>query len=259
MIKCTDSDKPEMLAYLKQNPSENCFFIGDVENFDFDEEFIDLWKPGENQPIDCMLMRFYGYYHITASNDKYYPEMAQIIKQDPEAEIINGIQANILKMEKLIPFVSSEKSYLAELRKDNFKKTNTEYLPERAVESDIDELFEFQKSIEEFGLDEKNRRSFGNEIRTNSGRTFFIRENGRIISSATITAENSCNGMIIGVATDKEYRKRGYAIACVSKICEEMTAAGKQVLLFYNNPAAGKLYKLVGFADIGYWMKGTLK
>jgi len=259
MIKCTNADKPQMLEYLKRNQSENCFLIGDVENFDLDEDFIDIWKPEGNGEIEALLMRYFNSYQISAISDDYSEEMAEIIKGDPEALSLGGLQTNVQKMETYIGFLSREKSSLAELRDETFTKSEILYNAQKAAPEDIDDLFEFQRSISEFSLDERNRKSFGNEIITNTGRTYFIKEKGRIISSATVTAENSCNGMIIGVATDEGFRRKGYARACVARLCEEMMSAGKRVLLFYNNPTAGKLYKDIGFRDINKWMMVKLK
>ena len=61
------------------------------------------------------------------------------------------------------------------------------------------------------------------------------------------------SAMIVGVATDKDYRNQGLASAVMSKLCEEVLNEGKELCLFYDNPSAGKIYKRIGFTDIGIW------
>lgn len=119
-------------------------------------------------------------------------------------------------------------------------------------------LFNFQYSIDEFELTESSRESFGQEVLNGSGRIYYIKDKGKIISTAALTAENSKNGIIIGVATDKEYRTKGLAKSCVGNLCKEMVLENKSVLLFYNNPDAGKLYKDLGFKDINRWLMGVI-
>lgn len=112
-------------------------------------------------------MRYYNYYHICSPDDNCLDEMAGIIKGDPEALTINGLQDSVEKLEKLIPFQKSRKYFLAELRAENLRKIEPVHIPQKATIDDI----------EEFNIDEQSRKSFGKEIKTGTGRTCFIREN----------------------------------------------------------------------------------
>ena len=58
--------------------------------------------------------------------------------------------------------------------------------------------------------------------------------------------------MIVGVGTLKEYRGRGYASWLVGKLCQDLLDDGKGfICLFYNNPAAGRIYHRIGFSEMG--------
>ena len=76
--------------------------------------------------------------------------------------------------------------------------------------------------------------------------------NGRMISTASTSAENSESAMVVGVATAKEFRGKGYASAVVSALCKDCFARGKKYLcLFYSNPVAGRIYNRIGFQELG--------
>ncbi len=59
--------------------------------------------------------------------------------------------------------------------------------------------------------------------------------------------------MIGGVFTPAPWRRRGYASAALTHLCARLLAQGKQPCLFYDNPAAGVIYRRLGFEDIGPW------
>jgi predicted GNAT family acetyltransferase len=86
------------------------------------------------------------------------------------------------------------------------------------------------------------------------GRRIVVTEDGgRIVSAALTTVETSSAAMIGGVFTPEPLRNRGYASAAMTQLCVELIAAGKQPCLFYDNPAAGAIYRRLGFEDIGPW------
>jgi predicted GNAT family acetyltransferase len=60
--------------------------------------------------------------------------------------------------------------------------------------------------------------------------------------------------MVVSVMTHPDYRRGGYATSCVSGLCEVLLSEGKSLCLFYDNPAAGNIYKKLGFEDIEKWI-----
>lgn len=266
MKKCDNSEKKELLSWLAARPAENCFFIGDMENFGLETEFLEIWRTPETGSPAALLMRYYRFYQITVGDPLEGGETAAALEAaarqislDSRAISVAGLEPAVRGLSEYLPLQDIRVTFLAELTGETFRDPGEGLPTEPAVVEDIDDLFEFQKSIVEFEMDERHRESFGNEIRTGTGRTWLIREGRRIVASATITAENSRNGMIIGVATAPDRRGRGYARTCVARLCREMAGAGKSVVLFYDNPEAGRLYKELGFRDINRWAMARLR
>ncbi len=220
MTVCANNEKERLLNFLDRRPSENCFPIGDIENFNLNENFIDVWILETDRRITSVLLRYYRYYVVYCENNNNIRDICLQIKKDKDCLTVVGIEDIIDKISGFLPMKEIKREYLAELNRNNFTELQTEYKPVKAVESDTDELFEFHKSIEEFKATEDNRESFGKEIISNTGRIYYCREKGKIVSSATLTAENSTNGMIIGVATAPEFRRKGYAKTCMNALCK---------------------------------------
>lgn len=84
-----------------------------------------------------------------------------------------------------------------------------------------------------------------------------VTSGNQMVSSAMTTAENSMSSMVIGVCTLEAYKKKGYATACMKRLCAELLREGKYLCLFYDNPEAGTIYKNLGFEDIGKWVMHT--
>ena len=259
MTICTDKHKKELLSYLKKQPAENCLFLGDIENFSLKDDFMDVWKFESAGKIAALLLRYYKFYLVAAENNNYAREMADIIAVDENALILSGVENTVRGLAEYYSFKKIKPTFLAELSKKTFTHFPSDLKPEKAAVADLNELFEFQKSIKEFALDERSRESFGNAVKTDTGRIYYIRQNGKIVSSAAITAENSINGTIIGVATDPAYRRKGYAKVCMSALCKGMIKSIKKVILFYDNPDAGKLYKQIGFTDVNKWAMADIR
>lgn len=76
---------------------------------------------------------------------------------------------------------------------------------------------------------------------------------GKVIVTASTTAENSMSAMVVAVATHPDYRGKGLAKHVVARLCGDLLAEGRSLCLFYDNPNAGLIYKKLGFKDVGFW------
>ena len=103
-------------------------------------------------------------------------------------------------------------------------------------------------------------RDADNLRRTLDGRKIVVTEDGgRIVSVTMTTVEMTVAAMIGGVFTPEPWRNRGYASAAMTRLCTELISESKQPCLFYDNPAAGAIYRRLGFEDIGPWNMALLE
>jgi predicted GNAT family acetyltransferase len=90
-------------------------------------------------------------------------------------------------------------------------------------------------------------------LKNKEGRAWVIEERGQIVAVAQSAAESERLAMIVGVCTHPAWRQRGYASACMARLCRALSAEGKIPCLFYDNPNAGRIYKRLGFEDFARW------
>lgn len=118
----------------------------------------------------------------------------------------------------------------------------------------IVELYlEIQEFARTYGEPEKAQRAL--EANFESGELVMgVFENGTLAAVAGTGGSNSRSAMVVGVATRPGFRKKGYATAVVKEVCRKSFEAGKEFLcLFYDNPEAGKIYRGIGFEEIGLY------
>ena len=122
---------------------------------------------------------------------------------------------------------------------------------------DAQAVIGLEVQIDEFadsfrGVDREEKVEECRENLTRGGHAFGVYDGDRLVALAETTAENSVSAMVVGVATLPGWRGRGFARACVHAAAAHSFAAGRRYLcLFYDNPAAGRIYHALGFADVG--------
>lgn len=256
--KLVNSDLQDVMELVGSKPAENLFIIGDIEVYGLESDIQDVWGQYEEGQLIAILLRFTSNY-IPFSESTYDVEgFAAIINANPNQIEISGLQhliapllplienRNIRKMVDTYYAKCTKLSY--EVNEERFKATH--YLQPDEYEENIDMLF----SIPEFATGTFSVEDRERAAKYKTGRTYIVRdEQGLMVASASTTAENSQSAMVIAVGTRPGYEKRGYATLCMEKICSELLAEGKSLCLFYDNPAAGSIYKRLGFVDIGMW------
>lgn len=253
----TENDRTDLLEYLYQESSYNIFLIGDVEAFGFDKEWQTLYGEFDEQGNYISVLLFYRenaiyYSHIEVFNTAYLPYITE-----RNVEYLSGKE---VLMRLIYPHLKGFR-----LQLEHFAKATTIKLEEttdceiRLLTSrdDFSKLYDLLYTITEFGIYKKDRENFieGKINSLKMSYTLGVFVDGVIAATAATTADTTVNSMIVGVATHKNYRTKGYASALVSKIMKEyINHQNKELCLFYDNPKAGKIYLRLGFENIGKWI-----
>lgn len=255
--KLTNEDLETTLALVHKKPAENLFIIGDIEAYGMESDIQDLWGQFEGDQLKAILLR-YDQNYIPYSEGNYDVEgFAKIINGNQGQIEISGLQHLVAPLKKWIDrgIRRDSETYYAKCTEltvptSDLDFSNVTYLQPSEYEENIEML----KSIPEFSTGTFSIEGRERAEKYKTGRTYFIRdEHGVMVSSASTTAENSQSAMIVGVGTRPGYGKKGYATHCMLKLCRDLLAEGKSICLFYDNPAAGRIYKRIGFEDIGFW------
>ncbi|WP_349410178.1 GNAT family N-acetyltransferase [Pseudalkalibacillus sp. SCS-8] len=250
----TEQDHANVMEFLSEEPALNLFIIGDIENFGYETSFQQLWGEWIGDELNAVLLR-YNENFLPYSRGKFNVHgFAEIMKKHEQFQILSGKEEIVNQFEGLLPVGKKRSMYFAELV-DNKSLENDMDRSEIQVadENDVDKILSLRTSIEEFSDSVSSREGLIQAIRSGSGRTYFMTEDDKAIASVSTTAENSLSAMVIGVCTAASHRNRGLASKCLSMLCHDLLEEEKSLCLFYDNPAAGSIYKRLGFHEIGRW------
>lgn len=139
-------------------------------------------------------------------------------------------------------------AYISKLHKDyKMEPRQIQYKIRDITVDDLDKIVELYRQVfESFSSKEVMKEKLLN----NRGRGVCIKENEGIISVAQTDFETGDGAVIVGVATDNNYRYKGLATECLYLLCNTLLKEGKDLYLQYDNLEAGKIYEKLGFRTI---------
>ena len=258
-----EADRDSVLKYLYQDLNYNIFPIGDIEIFGFDQDFQRVYGEFDNDNNYLSIFLRYRENAIDYSHKLYYNEdYAAIFKIDKfdyfscKTEFMDLINIHL-------PVGTRKQMYFAKASEVKFDLSYDESLIKRLhTEKECGMLYELLKQIEEFGIFKQSKEKFvkGKVRSLQMGTTLYIEEDGKIVSAVATTADTTKNAMVVAVATDNNYRKKGYATYLLLSLMKMyINDLKKDLCLFYDNPNAGKIYLKLGFENIGPWDMYTVK
>ncbi|MEH7119369.1 GNAT family N-acetyltransferase [Neobacillus vireti] len=256
-------DHDTCLKLLKTKPAENLFIIGDIEVYGYEQEFQKVWGEfNESGELIAVLLKFEENYIPFAAESFNAHNFAEIMINDPSFKMMSGLKEITEQIEPFLnqPYKRKRQLYYAKCTDLNINGKSVELSTvQQALPQDAEALVKLLNSVPEFSGSTMTLERKLRELKDGSSRSFFIKTDGNIVSTASTAAENSMSAMVVGVATLENYKKKGFATKCMIKLCSELLNEGKELCLFYDNPEAGAIYKRIGFEDIGFWMMYTYR
>ncbi|MED3560997.1 GNAT family N-acetyltransferase [Bacillus xiapuensis] len=254
------NDHEVCLNLLKTRPAENLFIIGDIEAYGYEQDFQKLWGEfDESYELIAVLLKYEENYIPFATKPFNAKGFAEIMSQDSTFKMMSGLKEIT---EQIEPFLTQPKrkrqTYYAKCTQLNTMNIDFSNV-QQATPQDAEELVELLTSVPEFSDSTTTVERKLRELKDGSSRSFFLKTDGKIVSTVSTAAENSMSAMVVGVATIENYKKKGYATKCMLRLCNQLLGEGKELCLFYDNPEAGAIYKRIGFEDIGFWMMYTYR
>ncbi len=260
MRKLLDNERAKLMEYVSIEPEMNLFIIGDVEHFGLESENVEVFVHEVQGQWDFILLRYMENFLIYSPSENYDAQAAAefLHQQGAGLNIISGKSDLVSRLLPYFPGWHGQETFMARLNRVQFLPElpeNTEL--RRMTADDATDIVSLNGQIEEFrdsviGREKQAIEELRFKLMNQAGRNWGAFCDGELVSTVATAADNSISSMLVGVATLPFARKKGLASALVANLCAELLQEGKQfVCLFYDNPAAGSIYRKVGFQEVG--------
>jgi predicted GNAT family acetyltransferase len=251
----------ELSQFLAAEPGFTVFLASNLERFGLDDPFIHFWGTFQDHQLVATLMMVGKRAGFYASDPDTLRPMMEIALHQRLNFIMGPREMTRRALEYLWPLsiARREAHFFAQLSGERFQGPFRASVDQTAIRKatpdDIQALTTLYTGAAGFERApiEQVRQSMTERVYTL--RTYVAEAKGRLVAGASTSAESTNAAMIGGVWTLPDERDHGYSTAVVSALCADLLAEGRCPYLFYleDNAPAARVYKKIGFRDIGYW------
>ncbi len=243
-------DLPLLQCVLERDPYYNLFMLGDLEIMGIDHPDLFYWGQLVGSELVGVAMRYKRNWHFYDGGGADLWAFAKAVDAYPEDSTINGrasLVTSIVERLEQCAIVSDHHSTYCALPRDAVLPPSRHAI-RRATASDVPALVAHYDTAGEMRRDAGSIR-----MCVDHNRVFLAEIEGQIVSAVLTNVETNTMAMVGGVFTPVPLRNRGYASAAMTALCASLLEDGRQPCLFYDDPAAGTIYRRLGFEEIGPW------
>ena len=243
-----EEEEPLIKEYIGTDYDKCLYLYLDFVKYGLNNENLKFWLDMENDEIKCVVLKYYSGMHVF-SKDKNcnYDKIAELILEETpsvicaEKPLIENLDEKLAETE-----YKAEYGWVRVLSK---KYACENSMVKRADDDDIEKIASLIKNDhmgEFYELDELIAQMKERED-DDYGRNYVIKEDEKIISNASTTAEVEGVAVLSNVITDPSYRGKGLATVVCSKLCNDLIDEGKNIYLINYTEESTGLYDKLGF------------
>lgn len=233
MREAGEQDKERLLEYLRKGLHDCLYFYIDVMNYGIASENMKVWIEEERGEIVLAVMKYYDSFQVYSHSSQCKTEQVlELLHQYPVA-MISARKDIIQQMEgKLVDYKAE---YGVVYLMDKYRKIGENKKVQLAVQEDVKEIAELICSDEELGEPytvESLTSQLAERIRTQTGRSYIIRENGEIAAHSATYAEAEGIAVVSGTIVKAEYRNTNCYMILANYMMQELVKEEKSAYTF---------------------------
>jgi len=262
--RLTEADRKDLVQYLQKEETLNIYFLDSIAMHGFEKEFLEIYGEfDERNQYQSILLLFrktsilyYSHSQVFSNEWVEMLEAYDLTYLSCDGRVLGKISA-YFKYCNVLTYYIAEATELIE----EYAEIDDRIL-EMTTEEEFEKLYNLLKPFHEFENRTSNAKDFIERRRTylEFGNNYYIEENGKMISSASIYRHIENTAIVCMVATVVEERNRGLATLLMKHLMHEHIVKNQKTLcLFYDNPTAGNMYRRLGFKDAYEWKVLVIK
>lgn len=254
MIEYRKDDKDKLIGLLSEKGIQNLFIVNNLHKNEIGKE-IHVYRTG-----DVYIMNWMDSSIVMSLCGTDYPVGSVLeILAAQHYSAINGPKEALAPLESALSD-SFDINYKEMLKADKSlfrpKSPRNQCLRELFSPEDWEDLYDLYMRTPEYSDDydaedkEEWALSKAEEEYPTTGVGLY--QKGRIISGAYLAAATKESAMIVGVATDPDWRSGGLATSVVSELTDIALSENniREVALWYSNDASKHIYMKLGFQRV---------
>jgi len=257
MRRATKDDVKNILEYLKPEV-QNCLYMYiDIGKYGLDSPFMKVWVEEKDSAINCVVMKYHTGIGIYSAADEWDVEgVIEILKEEKPM----SITGKHVLIEKILPFTEdkyeTEYGYIFEY--EQFRQFDMDVEVEMGTEDDAYEMAKLVTTDHGIGAYyEVNdlAEQFIERMRTDMGRHFIVREDGKIIAHIASYAEFDGLATTSGLIVDEAHRNSILGLYIEKYSVDALKAAGFRVFSFVIKKQRYKFLESMGNPCVGDYAK----
>jgi len=254
----TEADRAMTVEFLSIAPQFNLYMLGNLEKLGVTHEICEFWGdvvPHEQGERLCaVLNRYMTGWTVYGTPEADWVALGSVLDNHPAGA--SRLQDNPGGIDSFMPYLQRyrqehmEVEEVMALAPADFRAmpAPASVVVRRGTLDDLPGLVEFYRDAEHM-----SRTPAAVERPLRDTRLWLAEHDGIILATALTNAETSTLAMIGGVYTPPAARGRGLSQAVCSALCADLVADQKQPVLYWGTPAAGAVYRKLGFRATGQW------
>ncbi len=228
-----EQDKGRVLEYLKQGLHDCLYLYIDVMNYGISSENMKVWMEEEQGEIVLVVMKYYDSFQIYSHREHFHTEgIIELIRKYPVAMI----SARRSLIEQLAPGLDGYKTdYGVVYLMDKYMKIGNPKKVELAEKEDAREIAELICSDDELGghyTVDNLAAQLAERIQTRTGRSYIIRDDGKIVAHSATYAEAEGIAVVSGTIVKVGYRNTNCYMLLANYMMQQLVEEGKAAYTF---------------------------
>lgn len=254
----TEADRTMTVKFLSIAPHFNLYMLGNLEKLGFAHEICEFWgdvvPTQDGTGVRAVLNRYMTGWTVYGTAAADWSALGNVLDQHPAGA--SRLQDNPGGIDSFMPYLQRYRQAEMEIE-EVMALIPTDFRPlpaptgvtiRRGTLDDLSGLVKFYTDAEHM-----SRSPAAVERPLRDTRLWLAEQQGKILATALTNAETNNLAMIGGVYTPPNARGRGLSQAVCSALCADLIADQKQPVLYWGTPAAGAVYRKLGFHATGQW------
>lgn len=238
MVLIEKKEYSKLLPYLKQDMEHCLYLYMDLLNGEKEKADMEVWMQGRINDPEVVLLRYHESFQIYSRYPDVNLQSPSELMADYRPRMISGPETVIRKIaEANQALYRAEYGAVYEVCDKKRMRSSEDVVP--ATENDVPEIVELICMNETLGGHYEKENlicQMRSRIRAGTGRSYMIREDGRIVAHTATYAETAGYAVTSGTIVHPEYRDKGYYFIISSHIIKILQEEGKRIFTFSLTP-----------------------